>query len=473
MFNEVILLIQHLNLYRKDIMIRFHSWRFISLILALIALTLVMRLPIGQAAGVVNPCTEASLDAALAGGGTVTFACSGTINITATKVIAANTILDGSGQNVTLNGGGAVRVLYVNTGISLEIHSLTISNGIDAAGGGIYNDDGTLIVSNSTLSGNTATTGIGGGVFNIGPLTIINSTFSGNTAVNGGALTFGTVGNAVIINSTFANNSADFGGAVLNAGLLTIINSTFSGNTASGMDNFYVGSTGALTISGSIINGGTCFGTMTDGGNNIAFNAAGCPGANIDPMLGTLGNYGGATQTFSLLAGSPALDAFTAGCPATDQRGIPRPQGAACDIGAYETQVMTSPSGTPIFIIPTLPPPPQCQEMEDASFAAPVGWYCQVLMRNNAWVGYPGTIPSELTDAGVIIAVDVIYYDYPGHASQEVDGQHQVCLQGQGRFIFLSNAQSPRVIVEMNSVHESGYTCAWIDTPGTAVLIHD
>ncbi|MFN8372909.1 MAG: choice-of-anchor Q domain-containing protein [Anaerolineae bacterium] len=58
-------------------------------------------------------------------------------------------------------------------------------------------------------------------------------------------------------------------------------------------------------MSTSIISGGSCSGTIADGGNNIAFNAAGCPGANVDPLLGTLGDYGGSTQTIPLLPGSP------------------------------------------------------------------------------------------------------------------------------------------------------------------------
>ena len=66
-------------------------------------------------------------------------------------------------------------------------------------------------------------------------------------------------------------------------------------------------------------------------------------GTNIittNPVLGTLGNYGGFTQTIPLLAGSSAIDAGNdAFCPVTDQRGITRPQGVHCDIGAYETNI--------------------------------------------------------------------------------------------------------------------------------------
>ena len=63
-----------------------------------------------------------------------------------------------------------------------------------------------------------------------------------------------------------------------------------------------------------------------------------------DPLLGTLGNYGGFTQTIPLLAGSSAIDTGNdAVCPATDQRGVTRPQGAHCDIGAFEQDDFTPP----------------------------------------------------------------------------------------------------------------------------------
>ncbi len=56
-------------------------------------------------------------------------------------------------------------------------------------------------------------------------------------------------------------------------------------------------------------------------------------------MLGALADNGGPTLTHALLPGSPALDAGNdAACSATDQRGVSRPQGAHCDIGAYEAQ---------------------------------------------------------------------------------------------------------------------------------------
>jgi hypothetical protein len=67
----------------------------------------------------------------------------------------------------------------------------------------------------------------------------------------------------------------------------------------------------------------------TDGGGNL----------DVDPLLGALADNLGATSTMLPAAGSPAIDAGNdASCPATDQRGVVRPQGAHCDIGAVERQ---------------------------------------------------------------------------------------------------------------------------------------
>src|SRR5262249_37493307 len=97
---------------------------------------------------------------------------------------------------------------------------------------------------------------------------------------------------------------------------------------------------GSLTVSNSIV-GGKCAvngATLTDGGHNLAPDAAGCPGSAGDPKLGSLAENGGPTRTMALAPGSAAIDkipATGAGCPPADQRGVPRPQFAACDIGAF------------------------------------------------------------------------------------------------------------------------------------------
>jgi hypothetical protein len=98
----------------------------------------------------------------------------------------------------------------------------------------------------------------------------------------------------------------------------------------------------ATTLQNTIVasdSGGNCTGSITDGGHDVTFGDASCPGTNGDPDLGQLADNGGPTETLALGVGSAAIDivpATGAGCPATDQRGLPRPSGPACDAGAYE-----------------------------------------------------------------------------------------------------------------------------------------
>jgi hypothetical protein len=96
-----------------------------------------------------------------------------------------------------------------------------------------------------------------------------------------------------------------------------------------------------------------CRNPITDGHHNISFGDATCPGDDVAPLLGSLTDNGGPTQTLRPAQGSPALDAVPAAgaeCAATDQRGLARPFGGACDIGAYEraapTVALTQAAGT-------------------------------------------------------------------------------------------------------------------------------
>jgi hypothetical protein len=77
-----------------------------------------------------------------------------------------------------------------------------------------------------------------------------------------------------------------------------------------------------------------------------------------DPLLGALADNGGPTQTMALGAGSPAIDANTESCPPPliDQRGVARPQGVACDIGAFELQPVGGPTPTPTVTAPAPTP---------------------------------------------------------------------------------------------------------------------
>lgn len=91
------------------------------LVAILVLLMLVVPASTAQAGGVVTVCDEAHLLAALAGGGTVTFTCSGTIPLSAEILIAADTAVDGTGQAVTISGNNAVRVFTVGEGVTLNL----------------------------------------------------------------------------------------------------------------------------------------------------------------------------------------------------------------------------------------------------------------------------------------------------------------------------------------------------------------
>src|SRR5216684_3123297 len=173
---------------------------------------------------------------------------------------ATNTAVDGTG----ISGS----VFTISAGVTATIQDVTIRNGSAFLGGGIYNN-GTVAISNGTLSGNSAGYG-GGGILNGGTLTISNSTLSGNSADFDGGIFNDFGATATISNSTLSSNSAavDAGG-IVNGGTLTISNSTLSGNSAS-VDGGGIYNVGTVTISNSTLSGNSAPG----GGSLANFNAA-------------------------------------------------------------------------------------------------------------------------------------------------------------------------------------------------------
>ncbi len=151
-------------------------------ILRLCLLLLVVSFILSQkmSAATVTVCDEASLRAAITNGGTINFGCDGTIVLSSTLQITTNTVLDGTGRNVVLSGGDAVRVLFVATNIDLTINNLTIANGKlvgtngvnmsngertpgeSVFGAGIYNNGGSILLSGCSLLNNAAIGGNGG-----------------------------------------------------------------------------------------------------------------------------------------------------------------------------------------------------------------------------------------------------------------------------------------------------------------------
>lgn len=348
-----------------------------------------------RAGGDVGVCDEAHLLAALSGGGTVTFSCSGTITLSSTIGIAEDTTIDGGGQDVTISGGDSVHVLNIAGGTTLNLKDLTVAGGYGGpftGGGGVsVSSFATLNATRTTFTGNSAATG--GAINNHGTVNITDSTFSYNSATGtsyvfaGGALYNGSGGNATISGSTFYGNVSNIGGGIYTLdGLVSVSNSTFSGNmadpgtggavrVADGGTMIVVNSTfsgnsagifpgggaidngGSITLKNSLVAnsvyGGNCLGTITDGGGNLSYPDTTCPGLNADPLLGPLQDNGGPTWTTALQAGSAAIDqaddAVCAGAPVygLDQRNVARPIGLHCDIGAFEA---AGPSGQPYRI---------------------------------------------------------------------------------------------------------------------------
>jgi predicted outer membrane repeat protein len=213
--------------------------------LALLMLLLTPR--VAYAGGVVGngtpgSCTEAALNAALAGGGSVTFNCGAspvTITLTSQKLINSSTNINGGGL-ITLSGGGTTRIFTTTSGVNLTLSNLTLRNGAATGigtqgdGGAIYNTSGTLNLTSVNFLNNTASRD-GGAIIASGTVNISNTTFLNNTASDDGGA-FQTQATTLLTNSTVSGNSAsDRGGGIYNSGgTLTIVSSTISGNVASG-----------------------------------------------------------------------------------------------------------------------------------------------------------------------------------------------------------------------------------------------
>ena len=281
--------------------------------------------------------TVSSNSTATDGGGIVSF---GTMELT-NVIVTDNTAL-GSGGGI-LNGVGTITL----TNVTVSDNSAIVANG-----GGILNG-GAMELTDVTVSSNTAAGSSGGGIVNGGTMELTNVIVSDNSANRFGGGIFNFNSTMTLTNVTVSGNSAGAdGGGIANGffgvrGTMTLSNVTVSDNTALASGGGIVNNRDAV-LNNSIIGNNTpdnCVGTraIISGGHNLEdANSCGftAPGdlTNTDPLLGPLQDNGGTTETHALLPGSPAIDAGSGDCPppTTDQRGVTRPQGADCDIGAYE-----------------------------------------------------------------------------------------------------------------------------------------
>ena len=309
-------------------------------------------------------------------------------------------------QSVTLRGAGAVTTILdaAGTGSVLRfqnaspggqaafVSGVTIANGVAPSGGGVLiNNYGTVTLRKVTVRDNaSASSGAGGGIL-VFPDTLVveDSTLSGNTGGSGGALFINTNAGATLRNVTISGNAgieapAIFHGSPPGGGDLLLVNVTLTDNPPAG-STLYGGRalwnhSTTTTLKNTILAGnqdGACLqrpgfaGSIASDGHNLdddntCFLTASGDLPGTDPQLEGLLDNGGPTETHALASTSPAIDAgANVGCPAADQRGEPRPAdgddaGAiVCDIGAFEvggtTFAEATPTGSNVMVEP-LPP---------------------------------------------------------------------------------------------------------------------
>ena len=215
--------------------------------------------------------------------------------------------------------------------------------------GGVIDGEGTdtlITVKSSTAVGNSTGWGSFAHLTTGTQLTLENSTLFGNTSTISGTLA-SPGGTYVLTNDTIAYN--------------TNTNSTPNDSDLASGGIYLYNPPAGYTLSNVILAHNTLFDgserscshrvanttVTTKGGNVITDDAYNCnadfktsdrlgtdPGLDVAPA-----NHGGFTPTITLLPGSPSIDTGLNGsCPIVDQRGIPRPIGPACDVGAVEME---------------------------------------------------------------------------------------------------------------------------------------
>ena len=311
------------------------------------------------------------------------------------STFSGNTVQDGSGGGAIFNSGGTAtitasifdgnRVLGTGVGgaiVNVGLGNVTLigstvrNNTSETNGGGLFTQLAPFTVTDSLIIGNSAQSG--GGLYegssNIDGFTIQRTVVRDNVAsfLGGGAAFLSNLSTSRVYNSTFTGNRAtSSGGAIgLNSGgQVEIAYSTVSENDTTQFTNGVGGTNlfaGTATLTGNIIaNNDTGDCSATNGSTSNGFNVSLSPSGGIppdrwcsfialnptdlpatDPLLNARGNNGGIDVSYTLGAGSPAIDINPADCPAflngVDQRGVPRPAGS-CDAGAISSDPVILP----------------------------------------------------------------------------------------------------------------------------------
>jgi hypothetical protein len=313
----------------------------------------------------------------------------GAIEDQATTLTVTTSLFDAN-QAVGSNagGGGSGGAIEADTQGTLTITSSLFQDNVARGGGGdggaINQPSGTLTVSDSQFTGNTADA-TGAIAFFGTTATVTGSTFNGNQAGDTGAVSLIDSQSATLTNDTFTGNSTPGDGGALNvqiSGTATLLNDTITGNTAGGnggglvtfphgfggqkvvLQNTIIALNTAATGPDVSTNGNS----VTDHGGNFIGILTGATGFGAgtltgNPNVGPLEDNGGpfvglpgfgqVVLTEALLPGSGAIGTgIAAGAPTTDERGFPRPAGRRTNpsIGAYEPQYAANASANTIFV---------------------------------------------------------------------------------------------------------------------------
>jgi PKD repeat protein len=251
-----------------------------------------------------------------------------TIDLTsgALSVVKSVTIDADDAPGLRVSGKSGQRVFDIKSPAAAELRGFAVVSGTlqggascpTYCGGGIYVYPGaSLLLERMLLRGNLAS-GSGGGVLSAGKLTLLNT--------------------------TVAENRAAAGAGVYASGALTVTHSTVAYNLAANtIGGLYAYTGSSLRLRNSLLadnSNGDCQarGSFVENAANLAADGT-CSAALSGPArLAELDDYGGNVLTYALLPGSPAVDAgAAASCAEVDGRGVSRPQGTACDLGAFES----------------------------------------------------------------------------------------------------------------------------------------
>ncbi|MEM7801024.1 MAG: choice-of-anchor Q domain-containing protein [Chloroflexota bacterium] len=219
--------------------------------------------------------------------------------------------------NRSISLGGVIR----GAGSTIDVSNSTFYlNENNSSGGVIYHQD-TFSNTNDALS-----------------VSVVNSTFDRNTG-DDGAILYMEYSQGTFVHNTVTNNQIRTGAVYNASGELILANNIFDGNFIEPFSGGFPNNTCRMDEADGNPQATTGVLVEPESGNNISPDSTCNPGnlSGVDPLMGTLVDGGGPTLTISPQAGSPAIDGAKADqCLPTDQRGVSRPVGDECDIGAVE-----------------------------------------------------------------------------------------------------------------------------------------